>query len=134
MCYTSSIVLELTREDATLIDPRGILMIEPGQTTSAEPVIDELTRKMTAAWRQAQLGPAYRGIHRCMCGVTSDNCDHYVEGVGGEGLLTNSLCIHYLAYHRGDVPVEELAKVRDLTFGEEEPDDMELAAPKNRRF
>ncbi len=117
-----------------MIDPRGIMMVEPGQTTSPEPVIDDLTRKMTAAWRQALLGPAYRGQHICRCGVMSDNCDHYVGGGRGEGLLTNSLCIHYLAYHRDDIPDVELEKVRSLAFGEEEPSEKELAAPRQRRF
>ena len=100
----------------------GILMIEPS-ALSGTALIDELTRKMTAAWRQRRdADEGYRGFHRCACGALSDNKDHWVGG-----RLTNSLCIHYLAFHRDDIPPEELDKVRALTCGEEEPNEKELA-------
>ncbi len=108
----------------------GILMIEPRGKFSVEPVIDKLTRKMTAAWRKARHAEdGYRGFHICECGTFSDNKDHWVGE--GEGLLTNSLCIHYLAYHHADVPKEELEKVRTLHYGEAEPTEKELAKPSN---
>lgn len=104
----------------------GILMIEPLRQTSAEPLIDALTRQMTAAWRQRRdSGYSMRGFHICACHATSDNKDHWV----GPDLLTNSLCIHYLAFHRDDVPAAELDKVRTLDCGEAEPDERELARP-----
>ena len=112
-----------------MIDPNGILMSEPSRQVSSNPVIDELTRKMTAAWRQRQESDhGYRGTHGCRCGVASDNRDHFI---GSEKLLTNSLCIHYLAFHRDDVPQEELEKVAALTFGEAEPTTEELAPPRS---
>ena len=104
-------------------------MVEPSAKASADPLIDELTRKMTAAWRQRRDSEeGYRGFHGCVCGAVSDNKDHWV----GNGLLTNSLCVHYLAFHRDDIPREELDKVRVLAYGEEEPNDKELAT--ERRF
>lgn len=107
----------------------GILMIEPAGEASSTPLIDELTRKMTAAWRkQRDSDIAYRGMHFCKCGAISDNKDHYIGGDAG-AILTNSLCVHYLAFHRGDVPAVELDKVRSLTFGEAEPSKEELAKP-----
>ena len=103
----------------------GILMIEPSVKTTAAPLIDELTRKMTAAWRRrCDSEHSYRGVHFCACGAMSDNKDHWVSG---GGLLTNSLCIHYLAFHRDDISREELDKVRALPYGEEEPSEKELA-------
>jgi len=109
---------------------RGIMMVEPSKT-STTPLIDELTRKMTAAWRHRRDSEdGYRGFHVCVCGVFSDNRDHWVSNSNGDGLLTNSLCVHYLAFHRDDIPQEELDKVRALTYGEEEPNEKELAKPK----
>lgn len=105
----------------------GILMIEPSGNTGG-PLIDELTRKMTAAWhccRDSTEG--YRGFHVCACGACSDNKDHWVGD--GDGLLTNSLSIHYLAFHRDDIPQGELDKVRALPYGEEEPNEKELSTP-----
>jgi hypothetical protein len=107
----------------------GIMMVEPSGKTSTTPLIDELTRKMVAAWRKRRDSEhGYRGFHVCACGVFSDNKDHWVGN--GDGLLTNSLCVHYLAFHRDDVPQEELDKVRALAHGEEEPNERELAKPK----
>lgn len=103
-------------------------MIEPSKKVSSSPLIDEPTRKMTAAWRRRRDSDySYRGFHACACRAASDNKDHWVGP--GEGLLTNSLCIHYLAFHREDVPLEELTKVQSLTYGEEEPNEKELAKP-----
>lgn len=108
---------------------QGILMVEPSGKTSAAPIIDELTRKMTAAWRRRRDSDiSWRGFHVCKCGVFSDNKDHWVGE--GKGLLTNSLCIHYLAYHRDEVPQEELDKVRALSYGEEDPNEKDLAKPR----
>lgn len=104
-----------------------ILMITPSAKTSATPLVDELTRKMTAAWRRRRTSEyAYRGIHICACGVNSDNRDHWV----GDNLLTNSLCIHYLAFHRQDISQEELDKARSLPYGEESPTQEELHPPR----
>lgn len=109
------------------IDPTMILMIEPSATVSPEPVIDLLTRKMTAAWRVRQdMRDCYRGYHICECGARSDNKDHWV----GMDLLTNSLCVHYLAFHRAEVPQTELDKVAALEDGEAEPTTEELCAPE----
>lgn len=103
----------------------GILMVEPSARTSTTPLIDELTRKMTAAWRRRRDSEvSYRGWHTCACGACSDNKDHYIGD--GDGLLTNSLCVHYLAFHRDDISQEELDKVCALTLGEEEPGEEEL--------
>ena len=108
----------------------GLLMIEPSDKISAVPLVDDLTRRMTAAWRRRRSSPdGERGYHICACGAESDNRDHWVT-VGAQRLLTNALCVHYLAFHRAEVPQEELNKVRALAHGMEEPNEEEFARPK----
>jgi len=108
-----------------MITDRGILYVEPSAATSAEPVIDELTRKMVAAYRKGQSGTRWRGWHTCACGAHSDNTDYTLPN----GEQTNSLCVHYLAFHRSEVTEAQLRKVAALDCGEEEPNEKELAAP-----
>ena len=107
-----------------------VLYIQPGPYTTVEPVIDDLTRKMAAAYQAAKSdGMCWRGVHICRCGVNSTNCDYTLPS----GQKTNSLCVHYLAFHRGEVPEAELAKVAALDSGEAEPNARELAQPAQRR-
>ncbi len=105
---------------------KGLMMLRPSSETSEHPTIDQLTRQMVAAFRAATKSEyRLRGVHRCACGVWSDNRHYWVDGV-----LTNSLCVHYLAFHRQEVPMEELVKVKALRSGEEHPTDKELAWPR----
>jgi hypothetical protein len=76
-----------------------------------------LTRRMTAAFRAAEPMPPWRGYHWCICGARSSDCDYRLPN----GELTNLLCVHYLAFHRGEVPDIQLRRVEDLTYGEAEP-------------
>lgn len=101
----------------------GLLFIEPKKEPTQKPIIDALTRRMTAAYNASQESDdRYRGFHVCKCGVASDNTNHYIEN-----LVTNSLCIHYLAYHREEIPPHELLKVHNLKYGETEPTEKQLA-------
>jgi hypothetical protein len=106
-----------------VISDKGHLLFIDPRAASAVPVIDKLTRKMTGAWKTREHGVnEYRGFHRCTgCDAESDNRDHFVVTVKGARLLTNSLAIHYLAFHRADVPRAELAKVASLAAEELEP-------------
>jgi len=117
------------QNDYTDENHKGLMFVEPKDThVSNEAVIDELTRKMTAAYRKAEISDiAYRGWHRCNCGAGSSNKDYYIGNY-----VTNSLCIHYLAYHRNEVPELELAKVKALTYGEENPTAEELHNPNQK--
>jgi hypothetical protein len=103
--------------------PDHLLFIEPTRPASAVPVIDALTRRMTGAWRERATSlVAYDGVHMCTaCSSTSDSEDHFVITTDGRELLTNSLAIHYLAYHRDEVPAAELAKVASLAAEMWEP-------------
>ncbi len=103
-----------------MINDNGLLYIEPQQPPSAAPIIDELTCRMTANFRQPRatgifdgthLRPgATKGWHTCSCGAHSSNVDFMLPS----GEITNSLCIHYLAYHRHEIPPEQLARVAAL--------------------
>lgn len=106
-----------------MIDDQGVLYIEPSAKVSAEPVIDELTRKMVAAFRESEESMImWRGFHMCACGAASNNKDYVLPN----GDKTNSLCVHYLAFHRDEVPASQLEKVQRLNSGEAEPTDKEL--------
>lgn len=107
----------------------GVLYIEPSEKFSPEPVIDSLTRKMAAALRSAEASPLhYMGYHTCTCGSRSKSHDFILS----DGLITNSLCVHYLAWHRSEIPKEELDKVAKLGSGELEPDASDLAPPLSK--
>ncbi|HSX23388.1 MAG TPA: hypothetical protein VLE97_11495 [Gaiellaceae bacterium] len=122
--------------------PDHLLFIEPELPRSAEPVVDEYTRRMAGAMRSASPQAAYRGIHHCRCGEASTNCDYVVRiaqrisGSPWHGLLTNSLAVHYLAFHRDEVPPGELAKVLTLTAEPVDPAPpvMRVGEPRPRRL
>lgn len=74
-----------------------MLYIVPKNEPSEQPIIDELTMKMVAAFRKATLSQIQSyGSHYCLCGARCDGTDWILPN----GTGTNSLCVHYLAYHR----------------------------------
>ena len=115
-----------------------LLYIEPKFNKDKNPVIDELTikmfneikpillqeynpfSKMPSNWGSYGRGKSKEivfhpgvislGHHKCICGATSSGCDYLLSN----GLITNLLCVHYLAYHRNEVSPVELEKVRNL--------------------
>lgn len=103
--------------------PRMLLYIEPQSPKLDSPVLDDMTQKMTSAFGQNKTGVAYEGQfmegsatmgwQTCACGARSTNVDYLLES----GFVTNSLCIHYLAWHRNEVPQSELDKVASLPNG-----------------
>ena len=111
-----------------MISDNDLLFIEPKTPASSAPVIDSLTRRMTAAYRFAKPGAHYMGWHDCICGAMSSTCDYFLPN----GDKINSLCVHYLAYHREAVRCKQLARVAELAFGEAEPSPGELAGGRCR--
>ena len=100
-----------------------LLFIEPTQPASAIPLIDELTRKMAAAFRAATpSADSWLGVHECVCGVASMNHNYILP----DGRTTHSLCVHYLAYHRPEVGAEQLQEVAQLGAGKLDPTEREL--------
>lgn len=89
-------------------------------------------------------GIVTRGWHTCSCGAHSSNADYLLttkdinssvvrhqnsrdffsgkESDSISGLvITNSLCIHYIACHRDEIPQEELDSILNLEGDEEYP-------------
>ena len=105
----------------------GILYIEPKGAASTDPVADGLTRKITAAFRRAApSGIGSCGVHVCICGSVSSAIEHILP----QGIFTNALCIHYMAFHRSEVPQKMLETVAAFTTGEAEPSVKELQQPR----
>jgi hypothetical protein len=122
-----------------MINEKGLLYIEPKRTASEEPIIDAYTRRMAAALARAvsggwggggdaqsfRVGDGWRGFHLCVCGAVSSSHDFQLSN----GMPTNSLCVHYLARHRDEVPESELAKVMQLPDEEVEPTPEQVSPP-----
>jgi hypothetical protein len=98
--------------------PELLLYIEPRNMASAEPVIDEITTKMTAAFKEATgTEMHWRGFHHCVCGSCSDDTDYILPS----GHQTNSLAVHYVAFHRNEVPEEQLDIISKFAIEPAEP-------------
>lgn len=109
-----------------MISGTALFYIEPDGPASAAPLVDHLTRKMTAALRRGQRFGLWGGVHECVCGAQSTSCDYVLPSDD----VTNSLCVHYLAHHRAEVPSGMLARVDALACGEAEPSERELQGPE----
>lgn len=91
-------------------DDYHVLFIEPKKAASKEPVQDKLSARMREAMKYARRSQPYFGVHQCVCGERSDAFDWLLH----TGQKTNSLAVHYLEYHRKEVPRSELKKVKNL--------------------
>lgn len=102
-------------------EENALLYIEPYNNKTNTPVLDELTIKVFNAWKTRIGEGVYMngglvrglrtmGLHECRCGKYSGNSDYELEG----GKITNTLCVHYMAYHRNEVPEKEMKKVEEL--------------------
>jgi hypothetical protein len=92
------------------LSDKFLLMIQPESFLRRDRVEDAITAMARKVWSQCT--PAeegYRGIHVCRCGQRSDNRDHFTP----MGRTTNSLMVHYVEYHRDEVPESELAKLAE---------------------
>jgi hypothetical protein len=106
---------------------KELLYIEPTQPASVEPVLDQLTRKMAGAIRKARLSEwGWCGVHECVCGALSTSRDYLLPN----GEVTNWLCVHYVAHHRSEVPVSQLARIEAFTFGQARPLAEQLQGPE----
>ena len=106
--------------------PYTILYIHPKNTPSEEPVEDELTELVRDNFEAAVAigccggndsfitGTSFMGVHQCTgltCDAYSESCDYLLP----YGIITNSLCVHYIQYHRDEIPENELQKIRQLS-------------------
>lgn len=80
-----------------------------------------------------------RGFHLCFCGCAgiSSNCDYLIpttenifvhHGQIGpmHAVITNALCVHYVACHRDEIPIEVLVQIMLLKGDSVEPTEKEL--------
>lgn len=123
-CATAVVVDAVHRAD----ESRYFLFIEPDASRKlASPVDDELTAALQYAldrcqgWGTSNYGDlnckgkfvpdgTYRGLHFAEDGEVSSNNDCLLPN----GLITNSLCVHYVRYYRDQIPETEMKKLRDL--------------------
>lgn len=100
-------------KECVVTDPDGFLMIEPVNNLANRanvPLLDKVTMRVAAAWRRRETSDIrWRGVHVCECGAVSYNGDYRING-----RLTNSLCVHYVACHRDEIPPEEMRKIEAL--------------------
>ena len=89
-------------------DDKHLMMIEP-QKPCEMPINDEITKMAKEIMTRAKTGELqYKGVHFCKCGQVSDNNDYILPS----GRITNSLILHYIEFHRSEVPESEIVKLR----------------------
>jgi hypothetical protein len=107
-----------------LIDHHKILLfIEPKNIGSAEPLLDALTYKLLNAMRTSvkrgivtsdgefHEGMSTRGVHYCTGCSNKDIHSAANDCLLECGLATNYLAVHYMAFHRDEVPFSEIEKI-----------------------
>ena len=105
-----------------MIDHNLLLFIEPKQKRSKEPIIDNITKKMTASLRKSKVINTSFGKHKEICGCISSCAERELRN----GERTNTLAIHYCAFHRNEISKEQIKRIENLHDGEEEPTVQEL--------
>jgi len=80
---------------------------KPAETT---PILDDITTKIAVAFSKAKVTRRWKGLYRCKCGTLSSSCDYKLPN----GEQINSLCVHYLAYHRSEVSPSDLARIERI--------------------
>lgn len=98
------------------LSDKYLLMIEPDLKGKASllPVLDDITRKTIYLYSVTKPSEdSYRGFHATQDGQISDNRDHILPN----GMITHSLCVHYIKYYRPYVPQSEIDKINKLYEG-----------------
>ncbi len=102
----------------------GLCYLHSQEPPSSRPLIDKFTRKATAALRKSKMNPiAFGGFYACPCGKAHSASTDFILP---DGTLTNSLLIHYLAMHREEVDLKDLATIERFDSGAEEPTEEEI--------
>jgi len=95
------------------LSDKYLLMIEPDLKGKASllPLLDDITRKTIYLYSLTKPSEdSYRGFHATQDGQISDNKDHILPN----GIITHSLCVHYIKYYRPYVPQSEIDKINRL--------------------
>ena len=110
-----------------------ILYIRPKMPPSSEPVVDSITKKLLAAIKNYQqigyvkdgcfIPNLYSfGCYKCTCGKAIFASQDFRIS---DALITNSVAVHYIAYHRNEIPKDELSMIEKLEL-EIEPENSDL--------
>lgn len=108
------------------LNKKGVLLyIHPAGAASAVSVADDLSRRLACELSRVVAmgsvnyagrfceGERTMGVHVCTgagCGARSRSYDLKLPC----GLATNSLALHYMMYHRDEVPKDDLNKVQSM--------------------
>lgn len=106
-----------------LMDIQGVLYETPKGKAAEVGVEDELTQGMEVLLKAAETKTGVlrsdgvfinklstKGYHECVCGATSTCVDYLI----GPKHATNSLCVHYLRFHRAEISHAELQVVATM--------------------
>jgi hypothetical protein len=88
---------------------RMLLFINPKREPRRFRRFVYFTVKLALNMRNATNYRSYRGWHECSgkdCGLRSSTSDLLLPN----GMITNTLALHYLEYHRSEMPWSELYK------------------------
>lgn len=106
-----------------LIDnPKVLLFIEPTKPASTDPILDNLTYKLLWAVRNFEktghitdqgdfLNIITMGIHHCTGCCDKSISSHSYDLLLKNGFMTNTLAVHYIAFHRDEISTQELDKI-----------------------
>lgn len=130
----------------------SLLYVHPTQEGSEEPKLDNLTKKILWATRNKlgkgvlfesgkfELDMSTKGTHHCTgCNKKCPESKAYDILIPGE-IITNTLAVHYVAFHRDELSESEIAKVESIQVDEEtlqseaDPTEEELGFSKNKCY
>lgn len=111
-------------------NPNALLYIHPAKEGSDEPIIDNLTKKILWATRNQigkgvllksgnfELDMSTKGVHHCTGCNKKCPLSQAQDILLPNKLVTNTLAVHYVAYHRDELTKEELALIEAIDVHE----------------
>ena len=89
-------------------DNKHFLFMEPLSKNTEDPIDDEITKFVEHLMAKCKENSDYtKGWHTCACKAGSDSNTKTVN-FAGRSLKTNSLAVHYVKFHRSEVPTKDL--------------------------
>lgn len=93
-------------------DDNYLLFIEP--KNKPKNTIDNLTHYFAKQFLYMQGKDDFtKGFHICSCGEYSDNVTYDID-ICGKTYITNVLALHYVQYHREEIPTRDLDIINQL--------------------
>lgn len=87
------------------------LFIEPTNKKCNE-INDYITEHAELIYSKKKNTPErFKGFHTCVCGEKSSSMNYSVR-INGKTLIINSLMVHYLKYHREEVPEHQIDLIK----------------------